>query len=162
MGTSSSPKKGATAPAIFGLCLLWPNGWMDQDATWYRDRPQPRPHCARWEPSSPSPKRGHSPLNFRPMSIVAIRLDGSRCHSLGVDTDFILSSDPHTWSRPTSAVSVGSVNCSLTVISDAAERSIALVLHFNQSITRNEAEMRTLLQVVADRENGCRTPASRH
>jgi len=19
---------------IFGPCLLWPNGWMDQDATW--------------------------------------------------------------------------------------------------------------------------------
>jgi len=27
-----SPQKG-TAP-IFGPCLLWPNGWMDQDATW--------------------------------------------------------------------------------------------------------------------------------
>jgi len=22
-------------PPIFGPCLLWPNGWMDQDATWY-------------------------------------------------------------------------------------------------------------------------------
>jgi len=22
-----------TAPPIFGSCLLWPNGWMDQDAT---------------------------------------------------------------------------------------------------------------------------------
>jgi len=21
-------------PTIFGPCLLWPNGWMDQDATW--------------------------------------------------------------------------------------------------------------------------------
>jgi len=28
-----------------GPCLLWPNGWMDQDATWYKDRPRPRPHC---------------------------------------------------------------------------------------------------------------------
>jgi len=28
------PKKG-TASQIFGPCLLWPNGWMDQDATWY-------------------------------------------------------------------------------------------------------------------------------
>ena len=25
--------KGAQPP-IFGPCLLWPNGWMDQDATW--------------------------------------------------------------------------------------------------------------------------------
>jgi len=23
------------SPRIFGPCLLWPNGWMDQDATWY-------------------------------------------------------------------------------------------------------------------------------
>jgi len=30
---------------------------------------------------APSPKRGRSPLhNFRPISIVAKRLDGSRCH----------------------------------------------------------------------------------
>jgi len=29
-------------------CLLWPNGWMDQDATWYRGRPQARRHCSGW------------------------------------------------------------------------------------------------------------------
>jgi len=34
-----------TAPPIFGPCLLWPNGWMDQDATWYGGRSRPRPHC---------------------------------------------------------------------------------------------------------------------
>ena len=28
----------------------------------------------------PSPKRGQSPSNFRPISIVAKRLDASRCH----------------------------------------------------------------------------------
>jgi len=33
--------------------ILWPNGWMDQVATWYGGRPQPRPHCFRWGPSSP-------------------------------------------------------------------------------------------------------------
>jgi len=27
------PQKGAE-PLIFGPYLLWPNGWMDQDATW--------------------------------------------------------------------------------------------------------------------------------
>jgi len=28
------PKNGGTAPSpIFGPCLLYPNGWMDQDAT---------------------------------------------------------------------------------------------------------------------------------
>jgi len=32
----------------FGPCLLWPNGWMDQDATWYGGKPRPRRHCIRW------------------------------------------------------------------------------------------------------------------
>jgi len=27
-------KKGAQQPPVCGPCLLWPNGWMDQDATW--------------------------------------------------------------------------------------------------------------------------------
>jgi len=40
------PKKRAL-PQIFGPCLLWPNGWMDQDATWHEGRPQPRRLCVR-------------------------------------------------------------------------------------------------------------------
>ena len=38
----------------FGPCLLWPKGWMDQDATWYGGRRRPRPHCVRCGPSSPT------------------------------------------------------------------------------------------------------------
>ena len=53
-----APAKGAQPP-IFGPCLLWPNGWMDQDAIWYGGRPWHRRHCARLRPSSP--KKGHSP-----------------------------------------------------------------------------------------------------
>jgi len=34
--------------------VLWPNGWMDQDDTWYGGRPRPRRHCVRWGPSSPT------------------------------------------------------------------------------------------------------------
>jgi len=41
---------------------LWPNGCLDQDATWYEGRPLPRPHFVTWGPSSPSPKKGHSSL----------------------------------------------------------------------------------------------------
>jgi len=40
------------------------NSWMDQDATWYADRPRPRPHCVRWGPSSP--KKGAQPPIFSP------------------------------------------------------------------------------------------------
>jgi len=37
------PKKGGGAPSpIFGPFLLWPNGWMHQDATRYGGRPQLR------------------------------------------------------------------------------------------------------------------------
>jgi len=31
------PLKGARPP-VFGPCLLWPNSWMDEDATWYQSR----------------------------------------------------------------------------------------------------------------------------
>ena len=40
-------------PHFFGPRLLWPNGWMDQDTTWYGGMPRPRRHCVRWRPSSP-------------------------------------------------------------------------------------------------------------
>ena len=48
-----APLKGAQDPPLCGPCVLWPKGWMDEDATCYRGRPQPRPHCVRWGPSSP-------------------------------------------------------------------------------------------------------------
>jgi len=47
-------------PPVFGRYLLWPNGWMDQDATWYEGRPRPRPYRITWGSSIPSQK-GHSP-----------------------------------------------------------------------------------------------------
>ena len=61
--------------------VLWPNGWMDQDETWHAGRPRPWPHCVRWGSSSPPPKGGRAAPNFRPMSIMAKRLDGSKWHS---------------------------------------------------------------------------------
>ena len=52
--SASTPQKGGGAPApIFGPFLLWPNGWMHQDATWYGGRLQPRGLCVRWGPSPP-------------------------------------------------------------------------------------------------------------
>jgi len=31
----ATPRKRAYPPhPIFGPCLLWPNGWMDEDAAW--------------------------------------------------------------------------------------------------------------------------------
>jgi len=48
----ASPEKEHSPHPIFGLCLLWPNGWMDQDATLYGDKPRLR-RCVRWGRSSP-------------------------------------------------------------------------------------------------------------
>jgi len=50
------PQSG-TAP-ICGPYLLWPNGCMDQDVTWYGARPRPRRLCVKWGSYPPSPKGG--------------------------------------------------------------------------------------------------------
>jgi len=58
-------KRGGKAPNFRPMCILRPNGCVDQDATWYGGRPRLRPHCARWGPSSPPPKKeqeGQHPL----------------------------------------------------------------------------------------------------
>jgi len=75
------PAKGTDPPPqFFGPCPLWLNGWMDQDGTWHGGGPWCTPHCARWRPSSPPQKGGSAAPNFRPIFIVAKRLDASRCH----------------------------------------------------------------------------------
>ena len=59
MGTKLARKRG-TAPNFSPMSVV-PNSCMDQDATWYRGRPRPRPHCIKEHNKSPS---------FWPMSIV--------------------------------------------------------------------------------------------
>ena len=66
--------RGGAPPLIFGPCLLWPNGWMHQDATWYGGRPQPRRFCIRWGRSPLPQKRAEPPPHFRPISIAPKRL----------------------------------------------------------------------------------------
>ena len=43
--------------SVCNVGALWPNGWMDQDATWYGGRPRPRPQCVRWDPAVQLPPR---------------------------------------------------------------------------------------------------------
>jgi len=78
MGTQLSLSESCTSAPTFRPCLLWPNSWMDQDTIRYGVRPRPRRHCVRRGLSCPSPKGAQPP--FRPMSVVAKRLDGLRCH----------------------------------------------------------------------------------
>jgi len=66
MGTPlPSPKGGGGgAPKIFGPCLLWPNGWMDEAGTWHGGRPQPRRLCVRCGSSRLPQKEGGAPAQF--------------------------------------------------------------------------------------------------
>jgi len=94
---SSPPQKGAEPP-ISGPFLLWSDGCMYQDTTWYGSRPQPWRHCVRWGPSSP-PLNGQSSPNFRSMSVVAKRMTGWTKMPLGMDVglgpgDFVFGGDP--------------------------------------------------------------------
>jgi len=54
------PYRGRSPSPIFGPYLLQPNGWMDQYATRYGGRTQPRRLCVKWGPSS-LPKKGAEP-----------------------------------------------------------------------------------------------------
>ena len=81
------PKKGAEAPLLPPPkkksarvnCGLWPVSWMNQDDTWHGSRPQPGDFVLDGDPA-PSPKRvQRPPPQFSPDSIVAKRLDASKC-----------------------------------------------------------------------------------
>jgi len=63
-GDPAPTPKGAEPHSIFGPRILWPNGCMDQDATWYGGRPRPRRHCVRCGPSYPQNKGHTHPTQF--------------------------------------------------------------------------------------------------
>ena len=91
-----SPKRGRPSP-IFGPFLLWPNGCMDQNATWYRARPRPRRLCVRWGPRSPLPQRGSDPQFLAHICCgqMATWIKMSLGMELGLDPgDFVLDGDP--------------------------------------------------------------------
>ena len=62
MRTQLPSPKGGGARCPY---LLWPNGRVDQDATWYGSRPHPKRHCVRLGPSS-LPQKGTEPPIFGP------------------------------------------------------------------------------------------------
>ena len=59
-GDPAPPPPKEHSPQIFGPYLLWTNGCMDQDATWYVSRPQPK-HIVLDVLQLPLPIRGQSP-----------------------------------------------------------------------------------------------------
>lgn len=79
--------------------------------------------------------------------------------SLGLDVEILTGHEPSSWDEIASFRKTKAVIASIKVINDAAERSIALMSSFNQSITKTESQMQKLIQVVED--NRKRIPDSR-
>ena len=61
---ASLPQKGTKPPQIFGPCLLWPNGWMDQDVTWYGVGLGLRDIVFDVDPATPRKKGTPTPTQF--------------------------------------------------------------------------------------------------
>jgi len=91
METQQPFPKRVLSPPIFGPCLLFPNNWIDQDATWYGGRPRLKRHCVTWELSSRALPKKEAELSIFGPCLLAIRLHGSRCHLVCVDSP---------WPRP--------------------------------------------------------------
>jgi len=66
-------KNGHSSPPFFDPCLLWPNGWMDQDTTWYGVNLGPGDTVLDGDPAPPPEKVAHQLPTFRPMSIGPVR-----------------------------------------------------------------------------------------
>jgi len=78
---AAPPQKGRRAPPpIFGPCLLWPNGWMDQEVTGMEVSLGPVHIVLDMDPA-PHKKGGTAP-NFRPMSVVATSIHNIYLNSL--------------------------------------------------------------------------------
>jgi len=70
--------------------------------------------------------------------------------SLRVDVDFLFDNDPSVWNDSPIFLKAKAIVDSLQVVNDSAERSVALMSTFNESITKTESEMQKLIQVVED------------
>ena len=70
--------------------------------------------------------------------------------SIRIDVNFMLNSDPKSWNDSPIFQQSKSIVDSLKVVNDAAERSVALMSTFNESITKTESEMQKVVQVVED------------
>ena len=78
MGTQLPPKKGAQPPFSSHVCCGQMAGWIKMPHGTEVDL-GPGDSVLDGDPAPPK-KEGYSPLNFRPISIVPTRLDGSGYH----------------------------------------------------------------------------------
>jgi len=103
------PKK-ETEPLNFRPILLWQNGCMHQDGTWYGGRPQPRRLCVRWGPSYSQKKRAHPTPTQSLAHVYCGQTAGWMKTPLGTDVDLgachiVLDGVPAVRERGTAAPS---------------------------------------------------------
>jgi len=58
---NGSPYATCLSCPVCNVCVLWPNGWIDQDATWCEGKPLSVSHCVRWGRISPTERGTASP-----------------------------------------------------------------------------------------------------
>jgi len=61
-GAQLTSHKRGRSPPIFGPCPLWPNGWMDQDATWHGGIGLGPGHIVLYGEPDPLPKGAQPPI----------------------------------------------------------------------------------------------------
>jgi hypothetical protein len=79
--------------------------------------------------------------------VAASSTSALRC--LGVEVE-LLTMNPAGWTDSPLYDKAKSVVDSIKVVNDSAERTVALMSSYNESITKNESEMQRLVQVVED------------
>jgi len=94
---SPSQKRGHNPFSIFGLYVLWSNGWIKQDANWYEGRPRPRPHCVTLGPSPPKGDTPHFSVHVYCGQTVAHL---SYCWALVLSAYSYWNSNFHYWNLP--------------------------------------------------------------
>ena len=78
---------------VCNVGVLSPQGWTDQNETWYECRPRPWPHCIRWGPRSPTPK-GTQPPIFGPYGQTARWIKMPLGRKVGLNpSDIVLDGD---------------------------------------------------------------------
>ena len=99
-----------------------------------------------------SVKRPHQKLNeFESKtlsSFVSMRTKESLV-KFGLDLD-LLETDPSTWQNKSSFQEAVKKARALSVITDTAERVVALIQEYNKLLTKSEDQLQFLLQLVAE------------
>lgn len=96
--------------------------------------------------------RGERLLTSLPSSLSELSMSRSFFQTAGIDDSF-LEVDVETWPNVASFKIAKSVVKKLVCVNDCAERGVALIQTFNESVTKNEEQKQYLLQVVEKHRN---------